>query len=318
MADTSFVTSTYYHLKPVIPRRLQLSLRRRLAARKRPAYADLWPVLESAGSPPLGWPGWPEGKKFALVLTHDVEFKEGQDKCFTLAETESALGFRSLFNFVPERYQVSEQLRAWLISNGFEVGVHGLYHDGKLFKSEQMFRERAEKINHYLKQWQAKGFRAPAMHHNLAWILRYLDVEYDLSTFDTDPFEPQSDGVGTIFPFLVADHGVYGQYVEMPYTLPQDHGLFIILQEKNVDIWKRKLDWIAEKGGMALLNTHPDYLYFGKGKLGVEEFPVEHYARFLEWVEATYKDEFWHALPGEVAAFYREQDDTREHQAATK
>jgi hypothetical protein len=78
------------------------------------------------------------------------------------------------------------------------------------------------------------------------------------------------------------------------------------------------LDWIAEKGGMALLNTHPDYLYFGKGKLGVEEFPVEHYARFLEWVEATYKDEYWHALPGEVAAFYREQGETGEHQAATK
>ncbi len=266
---------------------------------------------------PKNWSGWPENKKFALVLTHDVEFKRGQDKCFDLATIESNLGFCSSFNFVPERYQVSEELRTWLVTEGFEVGVHGLHHDGKLFQSEEVFQERAIKINQYLNQWQAKGFRAPAMHHNLDWILRYLNVEYDLSTFDTDPFEPQSDGVGTIFPFLVADHGVHGQYVELPYTLPQDHGLFIILQEKNADIWKRKLDWIVEKGGMALLNTHPDYLYFGKGKLGVEEFPVEHYAGFLEWVRTTYKDEFWHALPGEVATFYREQDD-HEYQAVSK
>jgi len=46
------------------------------------------------------------------------------------------------------------------------------------------------------------GFRAPAMHDNLEWISE-LNLEYDLSTFDTDPFEPQSDGVGTIFPFKV-------------------------------------------------------------------------------------------------------------------
>ena len=47
--------------------------------------------------------------------------------------------------------------------------------------------------------------------------------------------------------------------------MPQDHLLFVILQEKNIDIWKRKLDWIAEKGGMALLNTHSDYMSFDGG-----------------------------------------------------
>lgn len=44
--------------------------------------------------------------------------------------------------------------------------------------------------------------QGPAVHHNLEWIGE-LDIEYDLSTFDTDPFMPQPDGVGTIFPFLV-------------------------------------------------------------------------------------------------------------------
>jgi len=62
--------------------------------------------------------------------------------------------------------------------------------------------ERAAKINNYIREWNAAGFRAPAMHHNLDWI-RELDIEYDSSTFDTDPFEPQPDNVNCIFPFWV-------------------------------------------------------------------------------------------------------------------
>ena len=46
------------------------------------------------------------------------------------------------------------------------------------------------------------GFRTPTMFHHLEWTGE-LDIEYDSSTFDTDPFEPQPDGVGTIFPFWV-------------------------------------------------------------------------------------------------------------------
>ena len=40
------------------------------------------------------------------------------------------------------------------------------------------------------------------MLHNLVW-LRDLDILYDASTFDTDPFEPQPEGMETIFPFWV-------------------------------------------------------------------------------------------------------------------
>ena len=51
-------------------------------------------------------------------------------------------------------------------------------------------------------------------------------------------------------------------YVELPYTLAQDSTLFLTLREKTIAIWKRKLDWIADHGGMALLNVHPDYVRF--------------------------------------------------------
>ena len=245
-----------------------------------------------------------KSKKFVLILTHDVEYNQGQTKCWPLIEIEKELGFRSAFYFVPERYEVPQDLRNHLIEMNFEVGVHGLKHDGKLYKSRNIFQNRAIKINQYLKEWGAVGFRSPAMHHNLTWI-HDLDIEYDASTFDTDPFEPQPDGVRTIFPLWVNKDSTFQGYLELPYTLPQDHTLFIIMKEKNNDIWKKKLDWIVEKGGMALLNTHPDYMNFGKGRLNLEEYSIDLYKEFLQWINEKYKGQFWHALPNEITYFYK-------------
>ena len=247
--------------------------------------------------------GWPDQKNFSLVLTHDVDTARGQEKCLKLAEIEKKLGFRSSFNFVPERYIVSKDLRTYLTDNGFEVGVHGLKHDGKLYASKTIFHERASKINQYLKEWNAVGFRSPAMHHNLDW-LHDLALEYDASTFDTDPFEPQSDGVGTIFPFWVKGNPNQDGYVELPYTLPQDSTLFMLLREKKIDIWKRKLDWIVEKGGMVLTNTHPDYMNFDGSSLGLQEYPARYYEEFLEYVKTRYEGRYWHVLPRDMARFW--------------
>lgn len=296
-------TGIYYLVKSVIPRRLQIWLRRKVILRKRSAYSDVWPILEKADKAPEGWTGWPEGKRFALILTHDVETAQGQENCHRLMKIEEKLGFRSAFNFVPERYPVSAELRKMLIKQGFEVGVHGLNHDGKLFAARRIFQERAVKINRYLSQWGAVGFRAPAMHHNLDWI-GDLNIEYDSSTFDTDPFEPQPDGVGTIFPFRVGGNSSHGAYVELPYTLAQDFTLFVLMQEKTTDIWQKKLDWIVEKNGMALFNTHPDYMNFNGGKLGLEKYPIENYQRILEHIKSRFPNQYWHVLPREMARFW--------------
>ena len=218
----------YYNLKPHIPKRILIAFRRNLIKLQKMSCNGIWPIDEKAGVPPKGWCGWPENKKFSLVMMHDVETVRGYEKCYKLMELVRESGFKSSFNFVAERYSISPELRSSLVKNGFEVGVHGLYHDGKLYKSEKIFLERAIKINQYLKEWNAVGFRSPSMHSNLEWI-HNLDIKYDSSTFDTDPFEPQSEGTGTIFPFLVSSNSVYGNYVELPYTLPQDSTLFVFV-----------------------------------------------------------------------------------------
>jgi hypothetical protein len=297
--------NAYYKLKPFIPRSWQLKYRKVLVLLNRKKAGHVWPIDPDSGQAPMGWKGWPESKKFALVLTHDVETEKGHEKVMQLASIEKALGFRSLFNFVPERrpekYEVSAELREWLSKNGFEVGVHDLNHDGNLYSSRELFTKRAKRINEYIKRWEAKGFRSGAMFHNLEWI-GMLDIDYDASTFDTDPFEPQPDGVGTIFPFWVKRNN-RGPYVELPYTLAQDFTLFILLGEKTIRLWKNKLDWIAQNNGMALLIVHPDYIIFPGDRPGKEKYPIGLYQQFLEYCLEKYRGEYWHALPRQLAEF---------------
>ena len=298
------VRTSYYRVKPFLPRRLQSGLRRKQIALKRKKNAHCWPILREAGRPPEGWRGWPDGKKFALILTHDVDTDRGQRRCRDMIKLEQKMGFRSSINFVPERYAVSSGLRRELECNGFEIGVHGLNHDGKLFQSKKIFEERRAKINRYLQQWNAVGFRAPAMHHNLKW-LSGLNIHYDLSTFDTDPFEPQPDGVNTIYPFWVDGTAPGNGYVEMPYTLPQDFTLFVLMREQDIGIWIEKLNWLADAGGMVLITTHPDYMNFNNGRLQADEYPADRYGAFLKYLLDNYSGQYWHVLPREMAEFWK-------------
>lgn len=324
----------YFRLKPFIPRSVRLAVRRWLSMRKRERIRNIWPIMAGSERLPLGWPGWPEGKKFALVLTHDVEGAEGLGNCRPLMQLELELGFRSSFNFIPEgSYSVPHRLREELACNGFEVGIHDLKHDGRLYQSRAEFSRGAARINQYVKDWGAAGFRSGFMLHNLDW-LHDLNIQYDSSTFDTDPFEPQPEGRHTIFPFWVPEpnnqkseirnqrsdpssdastnhdspvtnHTSPKGYVELPYTLPQDSTLFLLLREETPDIWLRKLDWIAEHGGMALLDVHPDYLNFNGRSRGKGTYPVEHYRQFLEYARRRYPGSFWQPLPWQIADFVK-------------
>ena len=198
----SLLNAMYYVFKPFLPQAARYTMRRLRANYKLQTSKD-WPIMASAGKTPANWPGWPEGKRFALVLTHDVEGPLGLERVRRLADLEKRHGFRSSFNFIPEGgYSVTREIREELTNDGFEVGVHDLRHDGSLYRSRKSFDDCAVRINSYLREWKAAGFRAGFMFHNLEW-LKSLEIEYDTSTFDTDPFEPQPDGVGTIFPFMV-------------------------------------------------------------------------------------------------------------------
>jgi len=303
----TLLARAYYHLKPFLPVSMRWAIRRFRSPSILRRNATIWPIDESAARQPAGWTGWPDDKGFALVLTHDVESEEGLGKVRDLAELEMRHGFRSSFNFIPEgSYEDPAELREWLDQNGFEVGVHDLNHDGHLYESRESFTRKAQRINCYLGKWRAVGFRSGFMLRQLDW-LHDLDVLYDTSTFDTDPFEPQPVGSNTIFPFQVKPPaGVKGPgYVELSYTLPQDSTLFLLLREKTPEIWKRKLDWIARHGGLALVNIHPDYINFTGKSASSGSYPSEMITEFMEYINHNYANAYWNPLAKDLASWYR-------------
>jgi len=300
------ISNFYYYLKPIIPRRAQIALRRKISLYKRKLYSEAWPIHPEAGELPEGWVGWPDGKKFALVLMHDVDTAPGYKNILNLINLEKEIGFKSSFNLVPEGYKIEPALREFIKSQGFGLGVHGLTHEGRVFQNRRKFEKAIPKINKYLADWSTEVFSSPSMLGNLDWISQ-LNIACDCSTFDTDPFEPQANDIETIFPLIIVNSSQTRSYVELPYTLPQDHCLFIILQEKDINLWKQKLDWIAEKGGMALLNTHPDYMQFAGQKQRSETYPSDFYREFLNYVKNRYVNQFWNALPIEIARYWKDK-----------
>jgi hypothetical protein len=116
-----------------------------------------------------------------------------------------------------------------------------------------------------------------------------LGFDYDSSYPDTDPFEPQHGGCCSLLPFFIDD------LVELPITLPQDHTIFVILQDESEQRWIEKTEVVRERGGMALLNVHPDYVLTDE-RIGA-------YRRYLERY-ATDPD-VWHAIPRAVSSWWR-------------
>jgi len=294
----------YYLLKPILPRVLVKRLRRLAGPLTRRKAALEWPIEDRyvrfqweilrtllnslEGRPCRMVHFWPDGLRFALVLTHDIETSAGQDMVREVADLEEGLGFRSSFNFVPERYRVDKGLIRDLRERGFEIGVHGLRHDGRLFRSQAEFTRRAQRINQYLKEFEAVGFRSPLTHRHPEW-MQALEIEYDLSFFDTDPYEPIPGGTMSIWPFIM------GRFVELPYTLAQDYTLTAVLGEKTPRIWLQKVEFIRLFFGMALVNTHPDYLR------APDSWRI--YSEFLK--EMSNANDFWHALPRDAARWWR-------------
>ena len=95
------------------------------------------------------------GRAWALVLTHDVETAEGLRLIPVLANVEERRGYVSSWNFVPKRYDVPESVLTELANRGCEVGIHGLYHDGRDLESARMLQERLPEMIRYAKQWGA-------------------------------------------------------------------------------------------------------------------------------------------------------------------
>jgi hypothetical protein len=73
------------------------------------------------------------------------------------------------------------------------------------------------------------------------------------------------------------------------------------MREESNTIWKRKLDWVAGHGGLALVTTHPDHMNFYGAPCGQEEYPAHHYIDFLRYIQQNYAGRYHHVLAEDLA-----------------
>lgn len=299
----SALLQAYYAVKPALPRRLQLALRRAYSRRQAARAFPRWPVEDvlverdrrelltraraAGGRAPFVW-YWPSGHSCAIVVTHDVEGPAGIARIPEILELERGHGVVSSWNFCAEWYDIPTGTFDSVRRAGGEIGLHGVRHDGRLFASRTAFETELPKIRRYLREWGASGFRSPALHRNADWIAE-LGCAYDSSFPDTDPFEPQSGGCCSIFPFFLGD------VVELPVTLVQDHTLWEILRRDDIGIWREKVEWLHACHGLVNVIVHPDYLD--------SEERMARYAELLALLRG--QPQAWHALPRDVAAWWR-------------
>lgn len=297
----SISKKVFYMLKPLIPRFLQIYMRQlRTRNITKNDYEGVELMYRKILEAEIGkWDEpfyyiwfWPDGYKTASAVTHDVETEDGLKNVLRLADIDERYHVKASFEFVPERYKIDTGMVEELKSRGFEIAIHGLKHDGKLFSSKKIFSARLATIKKYATQWHVTGFRSPSLLRNTV-LMENLDFGWDSSFPDWDPYGPQPGGCRTIFPFFISE-----KTVELPVTLMQDHTLFEILNKKDILLWKDKFDYIDSHNGLANIIVHPDYIFEGNR--------LRLYCEYIEYVES--KNNVWWALPCEIAEWWKQRD----------
>jgi hypothetical protein len=309
---SSFVRSAYYLARPLLTVGLRKHLQRiKLRDWERIPFPS-WPVdtsvdrlvsrvlvhaLESSAVIPFIW-FWPDGATGAAIVTHDVETPAGLAFCGQLMDLDDEASFKASFQLVPEvRYQPTTAAFDALRQRGFEGNIHDLNHDGHLFRSHGQFVERGARISKYARQFGASGFRSACMYRNQEW-LQALSVAYDMSVPNVAHMEPQRGGCCTVLPYFVGD------VVELPLTTVQDYSLFHILRDYSIDLWKTQIDAILDSHGLITILSHPDYLIEPQAR-SVYRTLLAHVRRVCD------ERNVWHALPGEVARWWRQRAEMR-------
>jgi len=250
---------------------------------------------------------WPQGKKYCLAFTHDVDTSWifSHPKWLRLyGEAEEECGFHSAWYVVPKASQgsASRASLSKLVEAGHEIGVHGYSHDpalpdNSLTMLEDKFESGKEILSDYL--GVTPGYRAPWLSRNdrMRQALANTGYLYDSSSPSTDFFRNNSianNGCGTVFPFL--QNGV----IVIPLTLPMD-SIRRNFGKSPMGFWR----WIYELigdirdfGGMAMITTHIQPHY------SANEPMLEGYKWLLGELENDHTA--WHALPRDVALWAKE------------
>ena len=298
----------YYWLRPLTTRSMRRWIQRFHARKWRDIGFPAWPVdtsvdnicerlmllaTEAAGENgvPFVW-FWPNGNRGCVLMTHDVEGREGRDFCHELLDIDEAFGIKASFQIVPEqRYTVPPELVASIRGRGFEIAIQDLNHDGRIFDNREEFLRRIARVHRYAAEYGAKGFRAAVLYRNPDWYSS-LQFSFDMSMPNVARLDPQRGGCCTVMPYFIGD------ILELPVTTTQDYTLFHILNERSIDLWKLQTQTILQKNGLVSFIVHPDYI--------TEHDTRAVYESLLGYLKDLSRSvPLWFALPSEIDSWWR-------------
>jgi peptidoglycan/xylan/chitin deacetylase (PgdA/CDA1 family) len=259
-----------------VPGRIRLALLRLMT--RRPAAADPgfpdWPIepaveairflalaarRRAAGEPAGPAPSpWPEGKRYAFALSHDVDTAAGLGRVEGIAALEAGLGFTSTWFVVGRGYPLDHPQLDRLREEGHEIGLHGDRHDNRIaYLAEPRIRARLETCRGVVERQRMAGFRSPSLLSSpplrkvLAETFQYVS---DTPDTEKDSLIGPRRGCSTCFPFR------RDGLLEIPITLPMEDKLLSagLDEDAVLRVWRRKLEWVREVGGLAQLVTHAE------------------------------------------------------------
>ena len=204
------------------------------------------------------------GKKYACLITHDVDTKDGLLRSVTVKKLEEKYDVPSAWYLPSAQYPLDQEIVAALTNNG-EVGSHDTKHDGRLYRLSG--KKLADRLSHSKKILEkmvggpVAGFRAPLLQHNSDILSNLKDCgyQYDSSipTWEVKhPRTMRSHGIGTVFPTRIEG------MKELPITIMQDHQLLHVLDctpKEAIETWLSNIAVIKELGGSCVLLSHPEY-----------------------------------------------------------
>lgn len=280
----------HYHK---IPFRILLTKLKYFSKKQKPEF-PAWPIessiesiryivsrLKNQKQKPL----WPNNKKFAVALTHDVDTLEGFKSINQFMEIEKRYNMRSTWYIVSNYYPLAKSTLNNLKEQGHEIGWHGYNHDNKIaYLKKESIKKRIKKSMLFFKQNNVKGFRSPSL---LTTPILEKEISkillYDSSTVDTDPFlaDNPSRGCCSVFPFHKNNQLI------IPITVPMDASLICagFSSEEIYNLWIKKIDWIKSIGGVAVITTHTEKHYSAnKQMLTIYEKLLKHLSKEDAWI----------------------------------
>lgn len=252
--------------------------------------------FRAVGAPPPKSGPWPGGRRLALLMTHDIDTKEGMALAGDVLEDMVGLGLKPCFFLVGKGYTWDLGFLKAVLQAGGEIGLHGDTHDNRIaFDAQDKAERRLDTCKELINDHGIRGFRSPSLlvSDSLYGALKNR-FDWDSSVPDTDTHTllgPRR-GCGTIFPFRRD-----GMLV-LPTTMPADDRLQL-LGYKGLDVPRillRKYQHVRDLCGVCHFLTHPEPHLFGR-------------AVNRDLFRAVLKDildagESWIATPSEVADYW--------------